>query len=181
MIAPDHGVIWRGDPMKIVGAYDRWSRYQTRDKALVVYDTMWKSTEQMARAVNDGIQDVGLETKLINLDVTHRSDVVTELMDAGGVVFGSPTFNNHLLPRMADMLYYLKGLKFCNRAAASFGSYGWSGEAVKQMNEFLEAMKMDLVDPGVRINFVPNHDGLKQCHDLGVKVGEAVKAKLAQG
>ncbi len=174
MIAPDHGVVWRKNPGMIIEAYDRWSRQETERRALVIYDTMWKSTSMMAKAVYEGITDLGVSAELLSLESTHRSDVVTELMYSKGLVIGSPTFNNHLLPRVADLLYYLKGLRPTNRVAAAFGSYGWSGEAVKQINQFFEDMKMEVVDPGVRINFVPNHEGLKLCRELGAKVAQAV-------
>ena len=176
MIAPDHGVIWRGDPMKIVQTYGKWCRQEPTSKVLVIYDTMWHSTEKMAKAIYDGAHDQCSCVKLMNLAVTHRSDVLTEVLDAGALVIGSPTLNNGMLPRMADMLCYLKGLKPKNKVAAAFGSYGWSGEAAKQINQALEEMKLTIVQPELRINYVPDHQALAQCHELGVKVGQAVQA-----
>ncbi len=181
-IAPDHGVIWRGDPGKIVAAYDRWSRQEAVSKALVVYDTMWHSTELMAKAVADGLQDEGVCVKLMNLATTHRSDVVTELLDAKALLVGSPTLNNGMLPRMADFLTYIRGLKPTGKLAAAFGSYGWSGESVKHMTEFLKEMKLDIVNEGLRHNYVPDHEALHKCRELGLQVGQAIKAAgLAPG
>jgi flavorubredoxin len=134
MIAPDHGVIWRGDPGKIVAAYDRWSRQEATNKALVVYNTMWHSTELMAKAVYDGLLDEGCSVKLMNLANSHRSDIITELLDAKALVVGSSTLNNGMLPLMADLLTYMRGLKPTGKLAAAFGSFGWSGEAVKHMS-----------------------------------------------
>ncbi len=178
MIAPDHGVIWRGDPGKIVAAYDRWSRQEASNKAVVVYTTMWKSTEMMAKAVYDGLVDEGLSVKLMDLSCNHRSDVVTEILEAKAMVFGSPTLNNGMMPVMADMLTYLRGLKPTGKLAAAFGSYGWSGEAVKHMTEYLTDMKTELVGEGVRHNFVPTHEALKKCRELGQMVGQATKKAL---
>jgi len=181
-IAPDHGVIWRGDPGRIIAAYDHWSRQEAVAKVLVVYDTMWHSTELMAKAVADGVQDEGVCVKLMNLANTHRSDVVTELLDAKALLVGSSTLNNGMLPRMADFLTYIRGLKPTGKLAAAFGSYGWSGEAVKHMTEFLNEMKLEIVDDGLRHNYVPDHQALHQCRELGLKVGQAVKAAgLAPG
>ncbi len=174
MICPDHGLIWRKDPLQIVAAYDRWSKQETKKKALVVYDTMWHSTETMAKAVADGLIEGGVSTKMLDLSVDHRSDVMTELLDAKAIVLGSSTLNNNMLPRMADMLCYMKGLRPINKVGAAFGSYGWSGEAVKHLTNALEEMKVKVVSPGVNLQFVPNHEGLRKCVDLGREVAKAV-------
>lgn len=177
MIAPDHGLIWRSNPGKIVEAWDRWSRQETVNKALVVYDTMWGSTEMMARAVADGIQESGMSVLVMSLAACHRSDVVTELLDAKALILGSATINNNMLPRMADLLCYVKGLRPAPKIAAAFGSYGWGGEAVKLLNEAMGEMKFELVDPGVRVNYVPTEDDLTGCRELGRKVAEASAGK----
>lgn len=177
MIAPDHGVIWRENPMQIVQAYDKWSKHTTRKKAVIVYDTMWHATETMAKAIEDGLIDNGISVKLMDLAVNHRSDVITELLDAKAVIFGSSTLNNGMLPRMADMLCYLKGLRPRDRVAAAFGSYGWSGEAVRLINKELEDMKLNVVHPGVRVRYVPKHETLRECVELGAEVAKAVKAE----
>jgi flavorubredoxin len=173
MIAPDHGVIWRGDPSRIIKAYDSWSKQECRAKGLVIYDTMWHSTEKMAKAVAEGLVNQGLSAKLMNLKNTHRSDVMTELLDAKVLVFGSPTLNNNILPTVADFLTYAKGLKPTDRLAGAFGSYGWSGEAVKQIAGYLEDMKLQMPEPGVKVQYVPGHDSLAKCVELGEKLGKA--------
>ncbi len=175
MIAPDHGLIWRSRPGEILEAYDRWSRQETVPKALVIYDSMWHSTESMARAIFSGILQTGVQGKLMDLKVNHRSDIVTETLDARALLFGSSTLNNNMLPRMADILTYMKGLKPTDKISAAFGSFGWSGEAVKQINTFLEEMKFQIADPGIKIRYVPTHEDLKACADLGTRIGNAVK------
>ena len=175
MIAPDHGLIWRSHPDKILGAYDQWSKQVAKDKAVVIYDTMWHSTETMAQSVADGLMEEGLSVKLFSMKVNHRSDVMTELLDSKAVLLGSPTLNNGILPSMADIICYMKGLKPANKVGAAFGSYGWSGEAVKIMTEALHEMKFHVVEPGARIQFAPNGDSLKACYELGRRVGMAAK------
>ncbi len=178
MIAPDHGLIWRSHADRILGAYASWARQETGRKALVIFDTMWKSTERMAKAVFSGLLDEGISTKLMDLQVHHRSDVATEALDAKALVFGSSTLNNNMLPRMADMLTYLKGLRPANRIGATFGSYGWSGEAVNQITAALEEMKIRIVGPAVKVRYVPRHDDLRACVELGRTVGAAIKEDL---
>jgi flavorubredoxin len=174
MIAPDHGLIWRRNPGQILKAYETWSKQEATAKALVIYDTMWHSTEMMAKAVYDGLLDAGLSVQMMNLAHTHRSDVLTEVLDAKALVFGSATLNNGMLPRMADLLHYLKGLKPSGKICGVFGSYGWSGEAAKLIAEELQAMKLEVVGDPVRVQWVPNHETLKPCRELGQQIGQMV-------
>jgi flavorubredoxin len=177
MIAPDHGVIWRGKPQTIIEAYDRWSRQVTTNKALVIYDTMWHSTEKMAMAIADGLIRENISTKVLNLRTNDRSEIMTEALDAKAIVVGSSTLNNNLLPRMADILTYMRGLKPVNRIGAAFGSYGWSGEAVGQITQYLEEMKMTLAAPGLKVLYRPTEEDLQNCTALGQQIGQMIKGQ----
>lgn len=175
MIAPDHGLIWRGDPGKVLEAYSRWGKQETSPKAVVVYDTMWGSTEQMALSVAEGLMKEGVEVSVFSLKVSHRSDVIAEMLDAKGLFVGSPTLNNGMLPTVADFLHYLKGLKPRGRVGTAFGSYGWSGEAVKLMEAELQATKVELVHEGLRVKYVPDHEELGLCLRMGRESAQAIK------
>lgn len=175
MIAPDHGPIYRQDFDQIIRAYRDWAEQRPTKKAVLVYDTMWKSTELMARAVVDGLTEGGAKIRLMSLDSAHRSDVVTELLDAGALLVGSPTINNQIYPTVADIMNYLRGLKPKNLVGASFGSYGWSGESVKHLDAMLEEMKVDLVQPGLRVKYTPTQDDLAACRSLGLAVAERLQ------
>jgi flavorubredoxin len=174
MICPDHGIIWRKDPGKIIEAYRKWCQQEPKQKAVVVYDTMWHSTELMAEAIVSGINLEGVAARPFHLRKWHRSEVMTEVFDAKAIVVGSPTLNNGLFPSLADFLTYMKGLKPLHKIGAAFGSYGWSGEAVKLINEELEAMKFEIVDPGLRIQYVPDKTAIETCYEFGRKIGKAV-------
>ena len=174
MICPDHGIIWRKDPGKIISAYARWAKQAPKKKAVVVYDTMWHSTEAMADEIAAGIANEGVRVRPIHIRSSHRSEIMTEVLDAAAVIVGSPTLNNQLFPTVSDFLTYMKGLKPINKIGAAFGSYGWSGEAVKMINSALEDMKFDIIDPGVRLQYVPGKEGLNACFELGKKIGKAI-------
>jgi flavorubredoxin len=176
MIAPDHGVIWRTNPGMALEAYAKWSNHESDGKALIIYDTMWHSTEKMAKEVGAGLQDEGISFKLLNLQYCHRSDVMSEVLNASGIILGCPTLNNGLLPRMAGFLMYMRGLKPTNKVGAAFGSFGWSGESVKLLNQAMEDMKFNIVDDGLKVKYVPESDDLNQCVELGRKVGKEIKA-----
>jgi flavorubredoxin len=179
MICPDHGVIWRQDPGKVIDAYLRWSRQEAQKKAVVIYDTMWKSTQSMADAIAEGISSTGVKVKPIHIRSSHRSDIMTDVLDAAAVVVGSPTLNNQMFPTVADVLTYMKGLKPVDKIGGSFGSFGWSGEAVKLVAAELAAMKFQMVESGPRLQYVPDEGGIAACIDYGQKIGEAVNAKMS--
>jgi flavorubredoxin len=144
------------------------------EKGSVIYDTMWNSTKMMAEAIAEGISSQGVAVVPMHIRSSHRSDIMTEVLDSKAVVVGSPTLNNQMFPSVADILTYMKGLKPSDKIGAVFGSYGWSGESVKMIQAELEAMKFDIIDPGVKIQYIPDADGLSACYDYGQKIGRAV-------
>jgi len=172
IIAPDHGPVWRKDLDTIIGHYTDWALQRPSRKAVIVYDTMWHSTERMARAIAEGTASRGVDVKIMPASAVHRSDVAYEILDAGALLAGSPTLNNNLFPSMADVLTYLKGLKPQNLIGAAFGSYGWSGESVKQIEEVLTAMKVSLVGESIACLYAPDQEMLDRCFCLGVTVGD---------
>ncbi|GAB6177131.1 FprA family A-type flavoprotein [Desulfobaculum senezii] len=180
MVAPDHGAIFRGkeDVEFAMQTYREFAEQKPTNRAVIVYDTMWHSTEKMAKAIADGLMDEGVEVRLMHLKSYHHSEVMTEVFKSGAVLMGSPTHNNGILPLVADMLTYMKGLRPQNKVGAAFGSFGWSGECVKTITEWLESMSFEVVDP-VKTKHVPAKESLEECLELGRAVGKALKAKLA--
>lgn len=175
IVATDHGPIWRKDINRIVELYSRWAAQKPTKKAVVAYDTMWQSTAMMARAIGEGLKAGGADAKLMPLRACHRSDVATEILDAGALLVGSPTLNNNLFPTVADALTYLKGLKPRNLIGAAFGSYGWSGEAVGQVEDVLKGMKVDLIGESIKVKYVPDDEALARCYSQGMLVAEKLR------
>lgn len=169
-IAPDHGPVWRKDIGWIIDLYKKWASQKPTAKAVVVYGTMWHSTEKMARAISESLAQAGVKVKLLSMNETHRSEVVYEVLDAGALIVGSATLNNNILPQMADVMTYLKGLRPANLIGAAFGSYGWSGESVKHLEAMLREMRVEIVADSVAVKNVPGTDILEKCHDLGKSV-----------
>ena len=177
IVAPDHGPIWRRkeDIEGIIGNYARWAAQEPTNKAVVVYDTMGGSTAKMAMAIGEGLAARGTKAKLMSMSACHRSDVATELLDAGALIVGSPTINNNIFPSIADVMTYTKGLKPCNLVAAAFGSYGWSGEAPKHLHAMLKEMRLTVVAEPLRVNYVPNDAALGQCRKLGEALAKQIQ------
>ncbi len=180
MIAPDHGPIWRGNLDKILHWYGTWSAQRPTKKAVVLYDTMWQSTRKLALAVAEGLAEGGADPHVLPLSGVHRSDVAMQVLDAGALAVGAPTMNNNLFPRMADVLTYLKGLRRQNLVAVAFGSYGWSGEAVKQIESYLEAMKAEILEDGFKVQYVPDAHALNQARELGRKLAARLLERIKE-
>jgi len=178
IIAPDHGPIWRQNIPWIIDLYARWAAQKPTLKAVIVYGTMWHNTEIMARAISEGLFTGGVHAKVMSMDEFHRSDVVYEILDTGALIVGSSTLNNNMLPHIADVLTYLRGLKPANLIGAAFGSYGWSGEAVRQIQNILEEMKVEMIGEAVSVRHAPDREALDKCHALGVLIADALKEKV---
>ncbi|MCL1833885.1 MAG: FprA family A-type flavoprotein [Leptospirales bacterium] len=160
IIAPSHGIIWRKNLELIMDEYQKWSSGVLMKRALIVYDTMWNSTEIIAKSIEAVFEDRGYSVKMYNLQHNHESDIMTELLEAEYICVGSPTLNNNMLPSVASFLTYMKGLAPKGRKALAFGSFGWGGQSVKQVHEILEGCNYLMLDQ-ISIKFRPDEDILK--------------------
>jgi len=97
-----------------------------------------------------------------------------ELKDFDAVVLGCPTYHHDMIGTMKTFLFKMKKVDLKGKVGAAFGAYGWSGEAVKMINKELEAMKFEVIDPGVKLQYVPDKDGIKACYELGKKIARAM-------
>lgn len=167
MIAPSHGIIWRQDPAKIINAYLSWAKNETKRKIVVVYETMWGATEKMARKIVEGITDTGVSVKLFDITQSDRTEVIKEMLDAKGFIIGSSTHNNDMLTTIAGFLEFLKGLTPKNKVAAVFGSYGWAGGAVKNIESILKETGIELITPSLSVKYVPDENEIKRCYEFG--------------
>jgi flavorubredoxin len=167
MIAPSHGLIWRKNPNRIIEAYVNWSQGKTSNKILVIYDTMWGSTEAIAKSILKGLVEEGAEAKLLHLRSNHRSDIVEEMLEAKGILLGSPTLNNGMFPTMGDCLTYVKGLRPKGKLFGLFGSHGWGGGAIKEMRKVLVEEKFEIWEKELPVQFVPDQEELKSAIQFG--------------
>ncbi len=175
MIGPSHGLIWRKNPGRIIEAYVNWSQGKANHKVLVVYDTMWGSTEGIAKAILNGLVEEGVEAKLLHLRSNHRSDIVEEMLEAKGIRLGSPTLNNGMFPTMGDYLTYVKGLKPKGKLFGLFGSHGWGGGALKAIRKILEEEKLEIWEKELPIQYVPDQEELKSAIQFGKEFAQKIK------
>ncbi|MCH4006704.1 MAG: anaerobic nitric oxide reductase flavorubredoxin [Eubacterium sp.] len=169
MICPSHGVIWKNDPVGIIKQYLAWADKYQENQITLVYDTMWNSTRTMAEAIADGIReaDPSVRVKLMNAAKDDKNDILTEVFQSKAVLVGSPTINYAFSYAIGGILEMMKGLKFKNKKAAAFGSYGWSGDAVKQISEALKGAGFEVVDDGLKKLWVPDQQAIEECREYG--------------
>lgn len=175
ILAPDHGPLFRTPETIefIQNLYAQMASGERGKKAIVFYATMWNSTEKIAAALADGIRAAGAEVKVASLGVTDRSDIMTDILDAGLVCVGSPTMNNQMYPSVADVLTYIKGLlRTTNKIGYAFGSFGWSGEAPKKIQAELAEMKFELPFEPQSNKYVPTYENLKNYYEQGLALGK---------
>jgi len=177
VIAPSHGIIWRGNPEMILDAYQGWVEGKSEKRAVIVYDTMWGSTEKVANALAEGISSEGVVVNLYRLRETHNSDVIAQILEAKAVLVGSPTLNNGLFPSVASFLAYMKGLKPRNKIGAAFGSYGWGGGAKRAIEAEMKASGIELLESGLDYNYRPTGKELEEA----VEFGRTVAKKIMEG
>ena len=180
MICPSHGVIWRDNPLQIVGKYLDWSKNYRENQITIVYDTMWNGTRNMAEAIAKGVRSVDDEVvvKLFNISHTDKNDVVTEVFKSKTLLVGSPTINRGILSAVAGFMEQIRGLNFKDKRAAAFGTYGWSGESVDMINQGLENAGFELLESGLKSTWNPDEKSLKECVDFGKEIAE--KSKYSQ-
>lgn len=169
MICPSHGVLWRQDPLQIVGKYREWAGNYREEQVVVIYDTMWNGTRRMAETIGAGMreQDPNLVVKIFNSARADLNDIITEVFRAKAVLVGSPTINKGVLSSVAAILEEMRGLGFKGKKGAAFGAYGWSGESVKTISARLQEGGFELLNPGLRILWNPDDQALAQCRLFG--------------
>ncbi|MBR6711326.1 MAG: FprA family A-type flavoprotein [Selenomonadaceae bacterium] len=162
LIATGHGIIWRSHIKEILDCYERWSKGEVEDRAVVVFDSMWHSTELMANAVTEAFRQKGIPAALYDIKVNHLSDIMTDVFTSKYLAVGSPTINNQMMPTIASFLCYLKGLAPKNHKAFAFGSYGWGGQSIGLVEEELKAAGCEICLEKIRIANIPSKEQLEE-------------------
>ncbi|MBE2889283.1 FprA family A-type flavoprotein [Geobacter anodireducens] len=167
IIAPDHGLIWRANPGKVLNMYLDMANGKANESVVIIYDTMWQSTEKMAVPIAEGIRAEGLDCRVVKLRATPMSVAIKEFWKSRGALIGSPTLNNILYPSVAEFLTHLRGLRPKNRLVGAFGSYGWGGGAVRDAYEEFKKMGLQAVEPGYQIPYRPSRADEEGAFEFG--------------
>ncbi|MDR3243734.1 MAG: FprA family A-type flavoprotein [Elusimicrobiota bacterium] len=166
-IAPSHGLVWKRDISKILEKYTDWAAQKCQNKVVIVYETMWNSTEIMARKILEGITSQGIKAELFDVTKADRTDIISHILDSKGIIIGSSTHDNEMLPVIAGFIQFFKGLKVKGRKSLIFGSYGWAGGAVKEIEEICQKAGGIELFPSISVQFAPNKEELEKCYQAG--------------
>lgn len=175
MIAPSHGVIWRTYLPKILESYQKWANNETEKRALIVHDTMWGSTSKIAESLQEGLEREGIPVTMRSLKTNHISDILTDVLFSKVILVGSPTLNQGVLPTVGAFLTYLKGLRPKKRMGFAFGSYGWGGQAIKEMETVMRNLSWEMPLPSINIQYLPDEEELDKVRKAGRKLGRLIK------
>jgi flavorubredoxin len=162
MIATSHGVIWRDHIKDIIALYEHLASGEKLNKAVVVYDTMWGSTEKMAVSITEAFHESGVSCVMRKLSETPMSDIMEEIMDAKIIAVGSSTLNSGMLPSVGGFLTYMKGLVPKGYQFLAFGSYGWGLKGPKDVDTALEAMGQTRLMPLETVMYNPTSNDLSE-------------------
>ena len=174
IIATSHGVIWRDNPTQIVEKYLAWANNYQENQITILYDTMWDGTKRMAEAITKGIREIDkkVNVKMYHIAKTDKNDIITEIFKSRIIIVGSPTIGGGILSGVAEILEMIKGMRFKNKKAASFGCYGWSGESIKVIKEHLEKSGFSVINDGIRALWNPDDESLEKCVEFGREIAK---------
>ncbi len=176
MICPVHGPIWRSKPEKIIGLYDKWSRYDTDEGVVIVYGSMYGNTAKMAEAMARFLAEQGIkDIKVYDVSKTHISHIINEIWKYKGLILGSCTYNNGLFPPMRNLVNVIQMNNMKNHILGVFGSYSWSGGAVKALKEFGETCQYDYIEDVVEFKCSPSEEDFEKCADIATQMADKLK------
>lgn len=177
IICATHGPVWRNDPAHIINLYDRWSKQQTEEGVVLVYGSMYGNTQKMMEAVATGLVKGGVEKiRVHNISTSHLSFIIRDIWRFKGLVLGSCTYNMELFPPMKQLVNAIENRMMVNRKIGIFGSYTWSGGALKELQEFAGKSKCERVGPVIEAKSSPTAEDIDRCVELGMNMAKAVKS-----
>lgn len=171
MIATSHGVVWRDNPVQIVERYLAWAADYQEDRITLFYDAMSSNTRMMADAIAQGIRetDPRVAVKVYNLSTHDKNEIITSCFRSKGILVGSSTMNNVMMPKVAGMLEEITGLRFRNKRASAFGSFGWTGGAVDRVATRLQDAGFEMAI-ALKIKWRPDLSSLEACREHGRRI-----------
>lgn len=177
IIAPSHGLIWRDNISLIIDLYRRWAEYAagpTESGVTLLFGSMYGNTEIMMDAVAEGITQAKIPVEIFDVSRTHVSYILPSLWTRKGVMIGAPTYEVSLFPPMAEVLSMAGHKRIHNKTAAYFGSYGWSGGALRGVQKLIEPLKWELTDS---LEFIgtPRPEDLEKARKFGMRFAERLK------
>jgi len=173
MIASTHGPIFRTNPCYIIDKYDKWSKHESECGVVVAYASMYGNTQIMAETVARSLSENGIKKiRLYNVSNTHSSFIINDIWQFKGLILGSCTYNTKIFPHMNSLLCLLDNDKLLNKYLGIFGSYSWSGGALKRLKDFSENGEFEIISPDIESKSHPTDTDLEKCYELGKNMAQ---------
>jgi len=177
MIASTHGPVWRSHIDKIIGDYQKWSRYETEEGVVIVYGSMYGNTEKMAEIIARTLSEEGIKNiRVYDSSKTHSSYIINDIWKYKGVILGSSAYNGGIFTPMRALIRELEHIMPKNHLLAIFGSMSWGGGGVRTLEKFAETIKWDLVADSVEARHSAQHKDIEKL----VELAKAMAAKLKE-
>lgn len=175
MILPSHGPILRSDPWKAVSLYEEWSAANSKpqEHVTILYASAYGNTRRMAEAIAEGVSKYAA-VSLFDAGTANPSEVRNAIEASKGVIAGSCTINGDALEPIWALLGLFALVNKKGKVGASFGSYGWSGEAIGMIEERMRGLRLKVVESGLRFCFVPTEDNLSRCRAFGEEFAQGL-------
>lgn len=170
VIAPSHGPILRQDPWKYVHTYEKWCTPQDKEgkDLLITFASAYGYTRAIAEALRKGAESVpGTRVHFIEMNEESKGMIAEKLGVADGILVGSPTIIGNIVEPVMEFLVGINPIIHKGLKASAFGSFGWSGEAVPMMIERMKSLRLSVIEPGLRVNFVPSPEDLEDAREFG--------------
>jgi len=175
-VCPAHGAVWRQKLSKVIGLYDKWSRYEAEEEGVVIaYASMYGHTQQLTEAVAEGIVAGGIKNVVVrNVSKTDTSFILSDIFRYNALLIGSPTYMGEVYPLIEKLLAAIKHRGIKNRLYSCYGSFTWAGAAVKHLTSFAQTMNWELVG-----NPVENkHAVMAEKYQAAFELGQAMAKRL---
>ena len=173
-ICSTHGPVWHEHIERVVGMYDRLSRYEGADGLVIAYASMYGNTERAAEVIARAASEAGVKNIIMHdVSRTHHSYIIADIFRYRALILGAPTYNNGLYPQMESLLSELAGRDMKNRLLGWFGSFSWAGKAMKTIGEKNETrLHFEPVGTPVEIKQSLDEATTRACEELGRAMGE---------
>jgi flavorubredoxin len=176
-ICATHGPIWRTDVQKVLGLYDKWSKFEAEDGVVIIYGSMYGNTAKLADSIARKLSEEGIKKiRIHDVSKTHLSYLINDIWRYKGVILGSCAYNSGMLPVMENLTRYLEHIGLKNRFLGLFGSYSWNGGGVKALYKFNETMEWDLVSDPIDIKGIPGNDSFDRCEIIAKAMAKKLNA-----
>jgi len=175
-ICSTHGPVWMENIEKVVGIYDKLSRYEAEEGVVIAYGSMYGNTEQMAETIAAELSACGIKNIVMhNVSKSHPSYIIADIFKYKGLIIGSPTYSNQLFPEVESLLSKIEVRDIKGRYLGYFGSFCWAGAAVKRLAEYAEKSKFELIGDPVEMKQGMKDITYTQCENLAKAMAERLE------